>query len=44
MPEICDHLVVSMPTPAHVASVLAKLMLRDRVQAAIFAHRNGLAG
>ena len=43
--EICDHLVVSMPTTkTHVASVLAKLALRDRVQAAIFAHRNGLAG
>jgi DNA-binding NarL/FixJ family response regulator len=43
--EICDHLVVSMPTTkTHVASVLAKLALRDRVQAAIFAHRNGLVG
>jgi DNA-binding NarL/FixJ family response regulator len=43
--EICDHLVVSMPTTkTHVASVLAKLSLRDRVQAAILAHRNGLVG
>jgi DNA-binding NarL/FixJ family response regulator len=41
--EICQHLVVSMPTTkTHVANVLAKLVLRDRVQAAIFAHRNGL--
>jgi DNA-binding NarL/FixJ family response regulator len=41
--EICQHLVVSMPTTkTHVANVLAKLDLRDRVQAAIFAHRNGL--
>jgi DNA-binding NarL/FixJ family response regulator len=41
--EICHHLVVSMPTTkTHVANVLAKLVLRDRVQAAIFAHRNGL--
>jgi DNA-binding NarL/FixJ family response regulator len=43
--EICQHLVVSMPTTkTHVANVLAKLVLRDRVQAAIFAHRNGLEG
>ena len=41
--EICERLVVSMPTTkTHVANVLAKLTLRDRVQAAIFAHRNGL--
>jgi len=41
--EICDRLVVSMPTTkTHVGNVLAKLDLRDRVQAAIFAHRNGL--
>ena len=41
--EICDHLVVSMPTTkTHVANVLTKLVLRDRVQAAVFAHRNGL--
>jgi DNA-binding NarL/FixJ family response regulator len=31
-------------TKTHVANVLAKLVLRDRVQAAIFAHRNGLVG
>ncbi len=41
--EICERLVVSMPTTkTHVANVLAKLTVRDRVQAAIFAHRNGL--
>jgi len=41
--EICERLVVSMPTTkTHVANVLAKLTLRDRVQAAIFAHRTGL--
>lgn len=41
--EICDHLVVSMATTkTHVANILAKLVLRDRVQAAVFAHRNGL--
>jgi len=41
--EICERLVVSMPTTkTHVANVLAKLTLRDRVQAAIFAHRSGL--
>jgi DNA-binding NarL/FixJ family response regulator len=42
--EICEELVVSMPTTkTHVASVLAKLDLRDRVQAAIYAHRQGVA-
>jgi DNA-binding NarL/FixJ family response regulator len=41
--EICDALVVSLPTAkTHVANVLAKLDLRDRVQAAIFAQRQGL--
>jgi DNA-binding NarL/FixJ family response regulator len=39
--EICDALVVSLPTAkTHVANVLAKLDLRDRVQAAIFAQQN----
>jgi DNA-binding NarL/FixJ family response regulator len=43
--EICQRLVVSLPTTkTHVVNVLAKLVLRDRVQAAIFAHRNGLVG
>ena len=42
--EICANLVVSMPTTkTHVANVLAKLDLRDRVQAAIYAHRQGVA-
>ena len=41
--EICAELVVSMPTTkTHVGNVLAKLHLRDRVQAAVFAYRNGL--
>ena len=41
--EICERLVVSLPTTkTHVASVLAKLGLRDRVQAAIFAQQHGL--
>jgi DNA-binding NarL/FixJ family response regulator len=41
--EICDALVVSLPTAkTHVANVLAKLDLRDRVQAAIFAQQNRL--
>lgn len=43
--EISEHLVVSMPTTkTHVGNVLSKLRLRDRVQAAIFAHRTGLVG
>ena len=40
--EISEVLVVSVPTAkTHVANVLAKLGLRDRVQAAIFAHEHG---
>ena len=43
--EICEHLTVSMPTTkTHVGNVLSKLGLRDRVQAAIYAHRAGLVG
>jgi DNA-binding NarL/FixJ family response regulator len=42
--EISAKLVVSLPTTkTHVASILAKLDLRDRVQAAILANRLGLA-
>lgn len=41
--EICQTLFVSMPTTkTHVGSILAKLDLRDRVQAAIYAHEHGL--
>jgi DNA-binding NarL/FixJ family response regulator len=41
--EISTDLVISLPTTkTHVASILAKLGLRDRVQAAILANRLGL--
>jgi DNA-binding NarL/FixJ family response regulator len=41
--EIRDTLVVSLPTvKTHVANVLVKLGLRDRVQAAIYAHEQGV--
>jgi len=41
--EIADRLVLSETTvKTHVARVLAKLQVRDRIQAVIFAYENGL--
>lgn len=43
--EIAEALFLSMSTvKSHVSSVLAKTGCRDRVQAALFAHRVGLSG
>jgi DNA-binding NarL/FixJ family response regulator len=42
-PEICKELVISEATAkTHVARILQKLNLRDRVQAVIYAYENGL--
>ena len=42
-PEICRRLVISEATAkTHVARVLQKLDLRDRVQAVIYAYESGL--
>ena len=42
-PEICEHLVISEATAkTHVAHILQKLGLRDRVQAVIYAYESGL--
>ena len=42
-PEICEHLVISeATTKTHVAHILQKLGLRDRVQAVIYAYESGL--
>ena len=44
-PEICAHLVISeATTKTHVAHILQKLGLRDRVQAVIYAYEHGLMG
>ncbi len=43
--EIAEDLVVSEATAkTHVAHVLMKLGVRDRVQAVIFAYESGIAG
>ena len=43
--EIGDHLVISDATvKTHVARVLQKLAVRDRVQAVIYAYETGLVG
>ena len=42
-PEICQELVISEATAkTHVARILQKLALRDRVQAVIFAYESGV--
>lgn len=43
--EIADRLVVSEGTVKnHVSSILSRLNLRDRTQAALYAHQHGLTG
>src|SRR5207248_4721671 len=42
-PEICERLVISEATAkTHVARILQKLSLRDRIQAVIYAYETGL--
>jgi DNA-binding NarL/FixJ family response regulator len=42
-PEICERLVISEATvKTHVARILQKLDLRDRIQAVIYAYETGL--
>ena len=42
-PEICRQLVITEATAkTHVARILQKLRLRDRIQAVIYAYENGL--
>ena len=42
-PEICEQLVISEATAkTHVAHILQKLGVRDRVQAVIHAYESGL--
>jgi DNA-binding NarL/FixJ family response regulator len=42
-PDICERLVISeATTKTHVARILQKLSLRDRVQAVIYAYETGL--
>jgi DNA-binding NarL/FixJ family response regulator len=42
-PEICAELVISEATAkTHVARILQKLGVRDRVQAVIFAYESGV--
>jgi DNA-binding NarL/FixJ family response regulator len=42
-PEICSELVISeATTKTHVARILQKLDLRDRIQAVIYAYESGL--
>jgi DNA-binding NarL/FixJ family response regulator len=42
-PEICERLVVTeATTKTHVARILQKLGLRDRMQVVIYAYESGL--
>ena len=41
--EIAEQLIVSQATvKTHVASILRKLAMRDRVQAVVFAYEHGI--